>query len=517
MLTRLSLNLWTLLAAAIFIASIVFKIANLESPSKHVEMNPMRWGTVFHQGSKYLDPARIDFLDQYELVMNLYRPLVEYDNENRLTSAVASKYDWDEKSLIFHFSQDRVRTIDGHSITAQDAEISLKRAILFKSTGHGDIRRFLCPGYNLKSVSDPCPGISRDGDSKLILTPVLPSMKPHLLKALESADYSIIPSSSLDLADPNLRIKSHRNTSGPYYVDYDSPIGEWLLRANKNHYLFNEGMPEVIQLVKVDLDNIAEDLKHNRIDFASAGGLAADPDTGFLFHDEQFVHHESLPFNIRMIVFSPKAISDFSESERFEAAKIVQQYMNQKSLTGSKPSPQFFQALSEGTLSADQLTLINDLRSKNHSIKPKRPFTIGAPKDKIQGLKDFFDKYSLFQVIELSDYAVALDIELRPDIYIVSTDSAWTESISLLGYAFKSGYFKLPSLNSDAWLDSFLKLEDKKHRIQMLNQLHFDLLEKAIIYPVSVKPYYSFARKPWRLHFSSFSTGGELWLIRHKP
>lgn len=477
----------------------------------------MRWGTVFHQGSEHLDPARIDFLDQYELVINLYRPLVEYDGQNRLSPAVAARYEWDDKSLIFHFSHDRVRTVDGQAVMARDAEISLKRAILFKSTGHGDIRRFLCPGYNLKSIEDPCPGIQREGDSRLVLTPVLPSMKSHLLKALENADYSIIPIASLDLTDHDLKIKSHKNTSGPYYVEQDHPTGEWLLKVNKNHYLYAAGMPELVQLVKVDLDKIAEDLKQNRIDFASAGGLAAEPDTAFLFENDVFFNHESLPFNVRMIVFSPKAISDFSESERFEVAKIVQQYMNQKTLAGSKPSSQFFQTLSEGTLSADQLTLINNLRVKNHSLKPKRPFTIGAPKDKIQDLKDFFDKYPFIRVLELSDYAVALDAELRPDIYIVSTDSAWTESISLLGYAFKSGYFKLPGLNSDAWLESFLKLEDKKQRIQMLNQLHFDLLEKAIIYPVSVKPYYSFARKPWHLNFSSFSTGGELWLIRHKP
>lgn len=175
-------------------------------------MIQMRWGTVFHQGSEHLDPTRIDFLDQYELVMNLYRPLVEYDSQNRLTSAVALRYDWDDKSLIFHFSPDRVRTIDGYSVMAQDAEISLKRAILFKSTGHGDIRRFLCPGYNLKSIADPCPGIRLDGDSKLILTPVLPSMKSHLLKALESADYSIIPVSSLDLTDPRILKSNHTET-----------------------------------------------------------------------------------------------------------------------------------------------------------------------------------------------------------------------------------------------------------------------------------------------------------------
>lgn len=131
----------------------------------------MKMATVFKKSSPQLDPAAINSIEEYELVQNLYRPLVEYDLSHNLVPGLAKNFYWEGESLIFEFDPSRVVTFDGDSVTAEDAARSLKRAIFYGKTGHGDLRTFLCPNQKLKSIDDSCPGINTE-QGKLILTPV---------------------------------------------------------------------------------------------------------------------------------------------------------------------------------------------------------------------------------------------------------------------------------------------------------------------------------------------------------
>lgn len=482
---------------------------------RHPEVTSMRMATVFPKSSLELDSARINSMEEYELIQNLYRPLVEYDRQLNLAPAAAESFHWEGNDLVFSFSDERIRTIDGHPLTAEDAARSLKRAIFYGNTGHGDLRTFLCPREPLKSINDSCPGIRVEGN-RLVLTPTEPHLKSHLLKILESADYSIIPAAALDPDPKNPRFVSHRNTSGPYYVEQDSADGAWVLRINPRHYHFHPDMPQEIRLVPVDYVDVVRRFRDGDFDYISAGAIAGDEEFNRLLESAPDINvHESLPFRVRLICMNPRIMKEFTADERLYVAGLLAKFVNANSLLrGAKPTVEFFQALSEGTLSEEQRSEIQRSRSSVPAPRLKRPMTIGGPEPLYSKFVEFFKETPEIRVLKLEDYAFGYPVEKRPDVYVVTSDSAWTESLSLLGHNFNVSIFHLPDFDGKKWLEDYIRTESKESRLQQLKSLHFDLLKKAALYPVAVSPYYSVARKPWLPEFSTFSSGTELWQMR---
>jgi ABC-type transport system substrate-binding protein len=112
---------------------------------------PLRVASTYAKGSTSLDPAKIVNLSEYELLRNLYGRLVTYDLNGSLIPDVAESFYWEGDSLIFTFS-DKLKTVDGIIINADDAAISLKRAMVFGKTGHGNLKEILCPSANFIST-----------------------------------------------------------------------------------------------------------------------------------------------------------------------------------------------------------------------------------------------------------------------------------------------------------------------------------------------------------------------------
>lgn len=482
------------------------------------EVTSMKMATVFFKSAKELDPSKILSMEEYELVQNLHSSLVEYDINQNLQPGVAKSFVWEGDDLVFEFDPKRVVTVEGDSIDAEDAARSLKRSVLYGGTGHGDLRTFLCPGQKLKSIDDACPGIQVRG-GRLILTPVRAYYKSHLVKILANADYAILPRKALgpDPADPV--ILNHRNTSGPYYLDKDDASGAWTLKINPDGYHFHPEMPQSIELVPTDYGEAPARLLKGDFDYLAASAIVGGEDFDrVLDQTRDFNFHESMAFRIRLICFSPRALKDFSPAQRFYGARLMQGYLKeQKQLRGSKPTVEYFQALSEGTLSESQRQEISALRQDARHEPLPRPFTIGGPKDNAQKLRAHFKDVPEIQVLELADYPYGLAPEQRPDIYVVSSDSAWTESLASLGHNFEAQIFQLPGLDGGGWLRDYIETSEKDVRLSKLKQLHFDLLKNAAIYPVTVSSYYTVARKPWTLGFSTFSSGTELWQVRKEP
>lgn len=479
------------------------------------EVTRMKMATVFFKSAQDLDPSKILSMEEYELVQNLHSSLVEYDINQNLQPGVAKSFVWEGDDLVFEFDPKRAVTVDGDAIGAEDAARSLKRSVLYGGTGHGDLRTFLCPGQKLNSIDDACPGIQvRDG--RLVLTPVRPYYKSHLVKILANADYAILPRKALSGDPAKPAIISQRNTTGPYYLDKDDAGGAWVLKINPSSYHYHADMPQLIELVPTDYGEAAARLMKGDFDYLAASAIVGGEDFDrVLDRTREFNFHESMAFRIRLICFSPRALKEFTPAQRFHGARLMEAYLKQlKSLRGSKPTVEYFQALSEGTLSEPQRQEISNLRKSEQGGALPRPFTIGGPKENAEKLRAYFKDNPEIRVLDLDDYPYGLPVDQRPDIYVVSSDSAWTESLASLGHNFEAHIFQLPGLDGGLWLRDYIETPDKDVRLRKLKQLHFDLLKNAAIYPVAVSPYFTVARKPWTLGFSTFSSGTELWQVR---
>ena len=119
---------------------------------------PLRMAHFFNSSAKSLDPAKIVLSYEYILLQNLFGTLIEYDPMGKLVVGIPESFSTTEDSIQFTFGQ-RAKTVSGKAISAEDAGLSLKRNIALGKSGHGDIRRFLCPGYKLVNPQGDCPGI----------------------------------------------------------------------------------------------------------------------------------------------------------------------------------------------------------------------------------------------------------------------------------------------------------------------------------------------------------------------
>ncbi|MBX3023095.1 MAG: hypothetical protein KF799_15575 [Bdellovibrionales bacterium] len=486
-----------------------------KTTSNSARSNPVRVATNYLKGSQSLDPVNIANVQEYELVRNLYGRLIEYNTQGELMAGIPQSFNWEGKRLIFHFAQ-KVRTIGGNVVGAEDAARSLKRAIMFRRTGHGDLRNFLCPEFQLKSLEDKCPGIEVQGE-RLILTPIHESMRPHLLAVLESADFSIIPLESLNPNPREPTLLNHRNTSGPYYVDSDKDSGAWQLKANPNHYLYNQEMPSTIELVPVSTMDTAEMLEKGIVDIIPTSVYFSGSSAVRILNQRTHYNvHESMPIRVLMACFTPRAINEFSVQQRFFAGATLAKFMNTDffSLPGRSVTIEFFQGLSDGSLNDGQKMEIKQLRASQVRPAFTKPITIGATGPTYDLLVTFLKDYPEISAVKTPISAYLMPMNERPDIYVVSSDAAWTESVSLLGHNFEVGIFQLPDVDGDRWIKAYAATEDRAERISKLQDLHYNLLKSAVIYPTFVSPYYAVANHKWRLPFSTFSAGTELWKIR---
>jgi hypothetical protein len=473
----------------------------------------IRMALNFSRSAKSLDTSEILTTYQYELLRNLYGRLVEYDSDSQLVADIPESLSWSEDEVTFTFG-DKVTTIDGHVINAKDAEASLKRLIVKGKSGHGDIRRFLCPDYKLNSIEDPCPGVRTEGN-KLILKVVNPIFLPLLLSTLESADYSIIPITSLDHSSHDLSVSDYKNTSGPYYVSEDSDNGALVLRANPHHYHYDIEMPQVVRLVPVDLTSGLSAFLKGEVDFLPTSQFFVGENAQKILEDKSFNVHETLPLRVTVANFAPKGLHDFTPEQRLYAALALDKAQSRLfPQIGSRSTTEFFQAMSDGALTEEQVAQIKAWREGLKPPKFERPIEVKVLSSFVESFKEALKDYPEIKISAADQSAITLPLDQRPELYFVMTDSAWTENFSLLGYNFENSSFSVPGVNTEDWFRDYLATADKGLRIKKLNKLHFDMLLNASIVPTKVTPYYAVSTKTWSLNQSNLSAGTAIWRMR---
>jgi hypothetical protein len=457
-----------------------------------------------------LDPAKISNTSQYNLILNLFGTLVSHNERGQLVADIPESFYSEGNTVIFKFGQKSI-TRKGHVVTAQDAELSLKRLIMMGKSGHGDIRRFLCPQKTLNSIQDECEGIQSDGNL-LKLTVVKKHYLPLLISALESSDYSIIPSVSLP-TEKESQI-GLEETSGPYYLSSVTPAGEWVLSANKGHYLFDSKMPQVVKLVPTDFSESVESFKNGKVDLIPTTmplNNKAEP----LLESTETDFHETLPIKVSILRFSPRAIENFTPDQRRFVGMIVgKDYFKHIPEFRAQVTHQFLQSVSAGALTESEIK--ENFLDSEPSPRPKfdNPIKLEVSDANLNIVREEYKDYPEIQIVPRGPNPLSLPVENRPDIYMVVSDSAWSEDIGFLSYNFANKTFYIPNFNSDQWMEDFLDTESREERNHKVKSLQLKILKLAPFVPYAVSSYHALARKPWKLNQSTIDAGTRFWRIR---
>lgn len=502
----------TLITAAMGALLAIFLTIGIYMNKETRSNSKLRMGYPSKVGIASFDVLSITSIYQYELLRNLYGRLVRYNQEGQIAADIPERFYWENGSLVFEFNK-KSTTIDGYVISAEDAATSLKRNIIYKKSGHGDIRNFLCPSQELKHISDACDGIEVV-DNKLILKPVKEHYGPLLLTVLENVDYSIIPKISLN---ESLRIKDYKNTSGPYFVAKDSDIGEIKIQANTKHYLYSKNMSQEIDLIPTDTNNIWSLFLQGTIDLIPTGMLTVGTQAHLVLNDKERSNiHTSIPISTHLMVFSQEAIEKFSAEQRFFVGKIFSELTKTKFIFfEAQATETFFSKHSNGGLSDVQEAMLKNKRNNNGRPVFKHPIEIGVSEALAELFTKLLPEYSNeVKFIGLKTLSIDLKISDRPHVIIMPNDSSWLEDMGLIGYNLNLEVFKIFGITKDAWIKNYLSKENKEDRNKMLQDLHYENLINAYIYPFLVSPYFAVIKKPWVFNMSTLHAGTELWNIK---
>lgn len=455
-----------------------------------------------------IDPAEVQSANQGILVDNLFSRLVEYDNSGQIQAGVASKFYWEGNSLVFEFGT-KARTLSGHNIDADDAATSLRRLLKLDSNTHINLKLFLCDINSIEEVFRDCDAI-KVKNNKLLLTPNNPKFKPFLLKALTSIDFGIIPVQQID--KKTLAILDLKETSGAYYLDYQDDQ-KWILKTNI-HYNIKKTTPKEIVLVNLAGNDIWDHFVENKIDVVTTLNTV---DTDILKRIKTIPNlsiSETMDIRLFFIKFSPKAIRDFTSEQRLYLGERFRNVMKEKYKLpiSNKPTNQFFLDLGYGHLSTEQEQKISSLRQNS---KPG----VFSRKPKFYLYKSLEKKFAPFKEIQEIDPQLT---DLRPymqkaedrlDVYTGNTDTAYEESLAVLGYNFTQGTFGLNEAQATEWIEKYIDTDDEQKRFLMIQDLHYETLVNGITVPLFKAPYTAVARNHFKVNLSKIFASTQFWSI----
>ena len=507
----------------VFIACIFSVGYVLKNHISKVDMStkPLRVLMADDENPKDADPARILFNVSWGHLENLASPLVEWSSDGQIRSGAAKTFEWHRNELHLHMRED-YRTVDGYSLTADDAAFSLKRLIVLARNTHGFIADFLCGDKELKSISDECPGIRVNGNTLILQTA---KGKDFLLKMLAAMDFVVLLKKQVDPV--TLSIKSYRNTTGPYRLEEDD-AGRISYVANRSHWHYSEKMPQVAQLIPYDPRLKVRD-PHSRPVFQLFSDDQADillnfsSDRSDLYVEAaKSVPDASLVPTLdiaRVIaVFTPRGVKDLSSQQRIAIGKSIREAVNSVIVNGNggnKPIDQFFASFGDGALTDLQL---KKLRNNFESTAPDNVgsgIRISLPGSMPHALKAIQSRIPEADCrLDMVDYIEGKS-DGEPHVYVITTDTGWTEDLGLLSYTINmKQFFPLDSRAGQIWLNEYVDIEDKASRLERLRELHLRALSEPWIVPIASQEYFTLVRSPWQYTGPKLFNSGALWHLR---
>jgi MarR-like DNA-binding transcriptional regulator SgrR of sgrS sRNA len=436
-----------------------------------------------------VDPAAINSFSQGVLVDNIYSRLVEFDRQGRIQSGIASSFYWKENSLIFTFAE-KVRTASGHYIDANDAAVSLRRLLKLGSNTHIDLRLFLCEIETAAEVFKDCPAI-RVEEGRLVITLSTPKYKPFLVQTLAAIDFGIIPQSEIDRN--SLEILSTRETSGAYHIAETSER-RWVLKKN-NHYNITESSPGEVHLLSIKDKSAWDQLIDDEVDVVTTSHNLTSVTLKKIEKLKDLEVSSTLNIKLFFVKFSPAALKDFSAKQRYWVARQFRELMMVKYPLpiGAQPSNQFFLEVGFGHLSTIQLKEIEDLMRYVAEVSFSRKMSFYI----YEAMKDVFSVFKEIKELDAQEtplFPFMQKPEDRLDVFMGTTDTAYEENLSVLGYNFTQGTFGLTAAEGEQWMTKYVETVDESRRLELIQNLHYEMLKRGVTIPLFKAPYTAVAK-----------------------
>jgi MarR-like DNA-binding transcriptional regulator SgrR of sgrS sRNA len=508
------------LVAGIFLVLILIGALVMSQHGKSAGTDTLRVAFPYAKPASTYEPARIHLAPEYIFLENIYSPLVELSPKTgEVEPGVAESYRWKENELHLKIRKD-LRTVTGQTITAADAEFSLKRLLALPGNTHGDFRELICGNTKFQSVEEHCDGIRVQGDELILKTTT--AGKTFLLPMLAAIDFAIIPKSAVDPG--SLAIRDFRNTTGAYYVSRDSEEGKIQLRANPNHYHYSPTMPQVIELVPTDLKNphaSFDDFSAGRVDFITTIDAArADDVIAYSRTQSDSVLHTTMNIRSFVLSFSDRGLKELSPGGRFAVGRAVRDAYKRAfaGQNGYEESKQFFPAFGEGALDKNRMEAIEkkyDSAAALPSQHLKIAFVrLGDTSKFAAALKEVLPNAEISEQAKNTSFTTYASPSEMPHITICGPDTGFLEDIGLISYTLNAGYFGMDKDARQKWLQNYMSITEKGRRLELLRNVHESALSEPVIVPLLVAPYAALARKPWKVGLSQLYANNQLWLIQ---
>jgi len=464
------------------------------------------------------EPTNINFDYEYIFLENIFSPLVEISASGSVEPGVAEKVEWagDELKLII---RENLKTISGKKITADDVVFSLKRLLVLSGNTHGNFKDIVCPGIDIKSTEEECPGIRQEGNTVFLNAK---GKKSFLLPMLGAIDFAIIPKSSVDLA--TLKIINYAETSGPYSVDSDDGNGNIVLKQNLHHYFSTNEIAKKIVIVPTDLKSGNSSIaafKEGRVDHITTIDATKPEDIiNFAQSNQESELHVTMKIRTLVLVFTQKGEQEFSAAERRYIGKQMKVAFNKiyHGVAGVEQRSEFFPNLSEGGLSIEQQNQLKTELNKS-ATDPKREIRLGiirrgSLEEWSNPIKELIPQVNASLIGYIPDFKKDLAPEEIPHAFIGFTDTGFMEDIGLISYSLNSGVLGLEKEQRSNWLAGYMAVDDKERRIKKLKQLHFEALTRPSVIPLMALSYTALVRKPWKIELSELYANNQLWRIK---
>lgn len=464
------------------------------------------------------EPTNIHVAYEYVLLENLYSPLVEIDPKGGLVlPAVAESFKWVGNELHFQI-RPGLKTSAGNSITASDVVFSLKRVILLSQNTHGNFKDLICSDQVIKTIDDPCEGITQKGDV-VILKPK--KQKTVLLSMLAAIDFAIIPKSTVD--PKTLAIANFSETSGLYYLSNQSEDGSMTLKQNPNHFRNGTGVATTVELVAFNpkVTTAISLFESKKVDHVPTTNSSKSEDIiNYAKTHSDVQLHATMKIKNFVLVFTDRGKAELSQEQRMAIGKKVRAAFSKiySDLPGYQVSEEFFPRLGDGGLSDQQRLEIQNL-IKNTSDQKIPAVKIGLLKSSgieqwsnpIHEVMPTADLYLEKLIPDLATYEKFADM---PHAIIAGTDTGFTEDINLISYSINAGFLGLKKNERQKWVSDYMDIQTKEERIHTLRELHFKALRESAIVPLIISPFVALSRKPWKMELSELYANNQLWLIK---
>jgi hypothetical protein len=467
------------------------------------------------------EPTDIHLDYEYIFLENIYSPLVEFDASGVVRPGVAEKVEVGENEVRFIIRHD-LRTQSGVPITASDVAFSLKRLLVLSGNTHGNFRDLICPGVDLKSVDEHCPGLKVEGNT---VTLAAGERNSFLLPMLAAIDFAILPQASVD--PKTLKITNMKEASGPYFVESDDGKGHIELRLNPYHYHAAGDVPTEIGLVPMTADHKGESLKallDGKVDHLTTVDTSrSDEILQFAKAHPEFAVHTTHKIRTIFLTFTEKGLRRFSDDQRRLIGAKVRKAFHAiyDGVPGMEARDEFIPGLGDGSLDSQQQGEIEALNMRKVADEVPNDLKIGLIKRAgfetwLVPLQQVLPHAVLYRETDAPDLNKHSDPNKIPDAFIAATDTGFMEDISLISYSLNAGLLGLKKEDRPRWLAEYMATARKTDRMKILRQLHFDALASPVTVPLVASPYTALVRKPWKMELSELYANNQLWRIKHQ-